>query len=138
MPKFRNKKSLKNIRRQANRRREANKNEETMPDKKTLLITLILFASGIALAFIHSGFAMLTMLFPAMVGAYICDKISKAVFGKEFEYYMDYSGKQMKWSDIFLSIPLLLFILYPMFIIGEVADCHLGTQFWTNTLAICR
>ena len=49
-----------------------------------------------------------------------------------------YSGKSGEWSDIALTIPLLLIGLFPMFIIGELADCHLGTTVWTNTLGICR
>ena len=114
------------------------KKDEFISDKKVLLITFILFIIGSFLAFVHSAFAMLNMFFPAMVGVYICNIVSKNLFGKEFEYHSLYSYKAMKWSDILLSIPLLFFMLIPVFIIGEIADCHLGTKLWSNTFGICR
>ena len=138
MPKFRNKKSIKNIKRQAQRRKDNRKNTSGQNDRKVFLVTFILFALGGLLSFINSLFAMLTLLFPLLLGALLVNKLSKFFFKKEFEYHSNYSGQAMDWSAILFTVPLLFIGLYPMFIIGEVADCYLGSSNWAITVGFCK
>lgn len=138
MPKYRNKKSVKNIRRQANRRKALKKLQEPNYEKIFSLVLFILFIAGIGLSFFNSYFAYLTLGFPFIVGGHIADSLSKAVFNKRFEYYSEYSDKSMEWTDILLSIPLIIIGIYPMFIIGELSDCYLMSDNWSVTIGFCR
>lgn len=114
------------------------KKEPVQNDTIVIVVTFILFVFGVFLSFFNSLFAVLTFLFPLTLGVYFVDKLSKAIFKKEFEYHSRYSGKTMEWSDILLTIPLLFIGLYPMFIIGEAADCYLGSNYWAITIGFCK
>jgi len=138
MPKYRNKKSIKNIKRQAQRRKGNRKKLSGQNDRMVLVVTCILFLLGSLLSFLNSLFAMLTLLFSLLLGGLFVNKLSKIIFKKEFEYHSNYSGKTMSWSGIILTIPLLFIGLYPMFIIGEVADCYLGSDHWAITIGFCK
>ena len=135
MPKNKNKKNTKS---RAQRRKDNREKASGQKDIIEFVVTFILFVFGVFLSFFNSLFAMLTFLFPLFLGVFLVDKLSKAIFKKEFEYHSRYSGKTMEWSDILLTIPLLFIGLYPMFIIGEVADCYLGSNYWTTTIGFCK
>ena len=87
MPKYRNKKSLRNINRDAMRRKalknkKATKAEE-LSDKYIRIGCFVMFIIGILLSFfINSIFAILIFLPLALIGVNICNFTSKHLFGK--------------------------------------------------------
>ena len=124
----------------ANRRKmlKLQRKNEPLISRKNLIVVLTISAVGIAMAAIHSAFAILTGGISFLVAFFICNYVSVNIFGKEFEYHSQYESHKSSWSDIILAIPFILIALYPMFILGEIADCYAGTDFWSKTIEYCE
>lgn len=139
MSRRKSKSTLKRLRReQAQRKKFAKQKLEEINDKRLKYGSVVLFFVGVGASFIHSAFAMLTILLPIMIFTPVFDRISRVLFGKPLEYNSMYSGKTNSWSDILLSLPLLMIGLLPMFYIGELADCYHASAFWDATFGLCK
>jgi hypothetical protein len=108
-------------------------------NKNEYYIFIGLFFAGLLLSALHTVFSALTVGLLAVSAYIICNTLSKKVFGKELEIpsKTDFSQK-LTWTDWLLYIPFTCLWLFPLFAIGEAADCIMDSEVWEHMYGFCQ
>lgn len=107
-------------------------------DRHLFLISVALVPVGLALSIIHPFFAILTVLFCALVSVYTFNAISQLLFQKQFNPPSKVPGMpEPHWSDWLLFLPWVFMVVSMLFVFGNLADCFFGTIFWHGWFNLC-
>lgn len=102
-------------------------------------VTSIVFVAGIILSYFHTLFIILTVAGFASIAYVPINWVSRRYFNKGFEYPSRHDDNQKySWSDYFLCLPMLCFVLVPLFAAGELADCATNSQVWEVVYGFCK
>lgn len=110
-------------------------------NRRYLIIAIVLAALSIALAPIHTIFAVLSLPFAGAVAFLICDVISHTIVGRRFVFPSRWGlntaeeRRLLAWSDHFLALICGLLTVLGLFIFGEFVDCIRHENVWRGEAA---